>query len=230
MSLARFGIFLMIYAFFACSGKERVKKKLEDPGLKDFTEEVTPEPDDVASNEASPPQLINTPAGVRNYRETFETMLTLLGLTGEESVNGQQNLREFFDSDVSSSLLTSNTASEFSGSIQVAITKLAAQACDVAYQDESIRSTVFGEFDYSTNATQFLTPGNKSDVAMNLLAKLWHQKHSPTNPDVLDMTDLMQDLSMVLETEDVINRNNRLRAVLVGACTAALGSANVTIY
>lgn len=107
-------------------------------------------------------------AGVRNYAQVNATMSVLTGVSPATA-----NVKTAFDTELSTGLPAGNDAAAFLGSHQVAVTKLAVEYCDAAFENTTIRAALIPTFNFAAAPSAAFTPASKALVVSTLTDKFW---------------------------------------------------------
>ena len=163
-------------------------------------------------------------AGVRNYAQVNATMSVLTGVSPTTAA-----VKAAFDNELSTGLPAGNDAAAFLGSHQVAVTKLAVEYCDAAFESTTIRAALIPGFNFAAAPSAAFTPGSKALVVTNLVDKFWGAglTDRPTSAQTqADLVKLLEDILVGKTLTDV----NVTKNVVKGVCTAVLASAPVTMF
>ena len=163
-------------------------------------------------------------AGVRNYAQVNATMSVLTGVSPTMAA-----VKAAFDNELSTGLPAGNDAAAFLGSHQVAVTKLAVEYCDAAFESTTIRVVLIPGFNFAVAPSAAFTPANKALVVNSLVDKFWGAglTDRPTSAQTqADLVKLLDDILVGKTLTDV----NVTKNVVKGVCTAVLASAPVTMF
>lgn len=182
-----------------------------------------PTPPDIGNPGDIPPEVIQAQEidlGVKNFEQINETMSVLTGV--DPSTRDIENTFE----ELEVQLPGDNNIKSFLSANQVAITKLAAEYCDVLVDDGTLRAQVWPGLNFSNSPNQVLSNNaQKLGVIIQTLDKFWGMTTDNRATSETEMLSLMNDL---LAGENLGNRGTTA-TVMKGVCTAALASAEVTL-
>lgn len=175
----------------------------------------------------SPPksegQIINeiqVTTGMKNHEQILHTMGEVTGID-PYSNNGIMNIYR----QVELSLPTDNDIKVFGSTQQVAVTKLAAEFCQVLVNDTAKRAVIWPGQNFGGTPATALT--NRTQLIDQTIAAFWGPMLTAQELDVAheDLNDLIDALIVPqtgLATPSTIN-------TIRGVCTAALSSAYITL-
>jgi hypothetical protein len=129
--------------------------------------------------------------------------------------------------DLEVQLPTDNNVKAFLSANQVAITKLAAEYCDVLVDSGTLRTGVWPGFNFNGTPNAVLTNNaQKIGLIDQTLNRFWGVNvGGDRSTSQLEMLSLMNDL---LQGEN-LGSANTTRTTVKGVCTAALSTAHVTL-
>jgi hypothetical protein len=161
--------------------------------------------------------------GARDFGQINQTMAALTGIDPRN-----QTARNTFNA-VSASLPTTSALMSVSGPHVVAITRLAAQYCDlVASTNDANRQAVFGltatEFGTATSNAGFRAIGDK---AIKALLTRFNRETAPSPQDVATLTQLLNELIVARPNGGTATVS--ANGIMVSLCTAALGSVKAVV-
>jgi hypothetical protein len=174
----------------------------------------------------SPPdptvQQVVIQAGMRNFEQVNATMSALTGVS-QGAVSAQF-------ATLTTALPTDTDVQSFVGSNQVSVFKLAVEYCNAVNADPTKVTAVFGQGVTTTGTlgTVFSDAG-KTQIATSLVNNFWGSNlatNPPEDQSVAQLTQLMDDL---LTGKDLTSAT-LTPAVLTAVCSAALSTAQVTLF
>lgn len=214
---------LMLAAFTHCVS--------ESPSNKSSSSSSTnrnPSSNSETSNKPTGLAALNPSVGVKNHEQILHTMSALTGVPTTAT-----NIMRTYNQ-VSTSMPTSNDIKSLGAANQMAIVQMAAEFCThlIDRTQNTSRDTMFN---VAPNAINFgnitlnnlSAPLSREAFIQRLVDNFWGGmvSESDLTDAENDLSDLFDDLALNLP-----NDNASARLVAKGVCTAALSSANVTLF
>lgn len=170
IGLSLFTIFTVLATFNQCVGKKSSSKRSvasssssaapapSDEPITDHDEER-----DLPAGLVMPPMNAGTgeedpDVGIKNYEQINMTMAELTGVSPADT-----NVTRVYN-EVEMQLPTDNSIKTFSSSHQVAITKLAAEYCNVLVDNGTLRAVVWPGFNFNGTPTNVLNAAGKTSI------------------------------------------------------------------
>lgn len=207
-------------------GGDDVKMQQPDPAvseaapLDETAEENTP--DTGASQEEI--QSVLVAAGLRNYEQINATMATVTGVPSTTAA-----VRTLYNEQLATSLPTDNDVRTFLGSQQVAVYKLAVAYCEALVTNATLRGSFFGTVNLAAAPNVALNAAGKAAVADALISRLWGKGLESLPPHGENTAQVVSLLDQLLAGKSMTNAAVT-PVVVIGACTATLASAPVTMF
>jgi hypothetical protein len=168
-------------------------------------------------------QKIFPKTGIRNFAQINATMSTL---TGVPTTNAQ--VTAFYNAQATS-LPTDNDVKGFIGSQQVAVFKLAVEYCDVLVKDTTLRTSIFGNFNFAAAPNVAFATDAKNALADALVTKFWGKNLSTLSPHSENVTMVVTLIDELLNGRD-LTVATQTPGIATGTCAGVLSSAPVTLY
>lgn len=168
-------------------------------------------------------QKIFPKTGIRNFSQINATMSTL---TGVPTTNAQ--ITAFYNAQATS-LPTDNDVKGFIGSQQVAVFKLAVEYCDVLVKDTTLRTSIFGNFNFAAAPNVAFATDAKNALADSLVSKFWGKNLSTLAPHAENVAMVVTLIDDLLNGRD-LTVATQTPAIATGTCAGVLSSAPVTLY
>jgi hypothetical protein len=232
-------IMLLLVSFTHCvidmSPKKNSRQKKEDESDTNTSTTNNNRPTGPSQN---PPITGNTPptelpaaeeivqqqvdVGVKNFDQIHATMS---GLTGVSQTDGriQRTFKE-----LSLQLPTDNDIKSFLAANQVAITRIAAEYCDRLVDNGTLRNRIWSGIDINRSPAQVLNENGKTQIITQMLNRFWGENMGQVNDRNMAQAELRSLLNDLL-VDTNFNSSASTKLVVKGVCTAALGSAQVTL-
>ena len=115
---------------------------------------------------------------------------------------------------------------------QVGISNLSLEYCDVMVETPSLRSNVFGSFDFDAPTVDFSVTANR-DALLDPLAQSLVSvglSSQPTLAEVRSVLDPLLDTLIAPCAGGTTCDGDRVKTIAKGTCAAVLGSAAVTVH
>lgn len=193
--------------------------------------------DQIGSSNSSPGKILNpgkqdegqiinnmeVAEGIKSHEQIFYTMsaLTSVPVTNNDVRNAYNQ--------VATSLPSNNDLKVFLAPHQLAITKLAAEFCNVLVENPGFRINVWPTYaGFNLTPDIGLSAENRQIIIQELILSFWggvisEDEHYAAQEEMkLLMNELLVDENM--------NSSATTRNVIKGVCTVALSSAHVTIF
>lgn len=172
---------------------------------------------------ASDVQRLMTSAGLRNYEQINATMATVTGVPMTTAA-----VKDMFANQLATSLPTDNDIKAFLGSQQVAVYKLAVTYCETLVTSATLRTKVFGTFNFAGTPNVSLNAAGKDLIAEALVTKFWGVglESLPDHDASVDTVVALIDSLLVGKSATTATVTP---VVVTGACSAVLAAAPVTI-
>lgn len=228
----------ILFAFNQCVFKPSStvnKKAVSTSKLSDLPSAPTIDAPDIGSTAVLPEGMdmppMNVPVppesdmaviqvGVKNFEQINMTMSLLTGVPTTDA-----NILTVFN-DITIQLPSDNSVKSFLPSMQVAITKLAAEYCDRAVETDAYRKVIWTTIDFNQSPSQTLTPTNK----ISLINQSVDRFFGPI--DASAMNSAKSELLALYDTlinGESLTSNLTTKKVVKGICVASLSSAYVTL-
>ena len=161
-----------------------------------------------------------TDVGIKNFLQINATFSTLTGVPTTQAA-----VATAFAA-VKTQLPSGNSIKNFSASVQVAVSKLAAAYCDVALNDASLQAVVVPGFNFAANASTAFDAAGQETLINGLMSSFWGSLSSGVDNTASKamLVTLLADLKAVEPGAAVSNTH----AIATGMCTGALASSPVT--
>ncbi len=195
--------------------KNRSDATAPGTGIKATAEAVTTAAAELAS--------LTIPQGSVGVRDFSQSSFAMSSLTEVDYRNG--NVQNTFNS-VNRLLPTTNDIATVSGPTIIALSKLGATYCDeITAAADARRAAVFPGINFGAN-TPVITTAMRDTVVKSLLSRFTREANPP-EAELTEMKSLFDELKAALPT----NSTAGTRGLMVGVCTAALGTAkSVLVY
>lgn len=155
--------------------------------------------------------------GVRNFDKINDTMSAVTGIS-----KNKQTIAEVFEG-VKTSFPVSSAMVSFVSSHQVAISKLSLEYCDALVHDISAREAFFGGVNFDEDVSVALNTSGVSAVVNALWVNIVGTGME-NQPDESAFKDEVGGMMVDLIAHSPDADASRTRSIVIGACTAVLGS------
>ncbi|MBP9707415.1 MAG: hypothetical protein KBD78_07190 [Oligoflexales bacterium] len=160
--------------------------------------------------------------GIKNYQQINDSMSVLTGV----DKNNSAIVRTY--EDVKAQLPNDNDLGAFLGSHQVAISKLALEYCDQAFENAELRQNIIPDFDFSLPVQSALDQNGRKVAAAGIAAAFLEASFSNDEEIVeakVEIEELIAELIVGKANNSTITRN-----VLKGVCNAVLASSPIVMF
>lgn len=161
--------------------------------------------------------------GVKNFEQIYYTMSTL---TGVEPTNSR--VVNVYD-DVSSKLPNDNDIKTFSSANQVAIVKLAAEYCDVMLENNTLRTRVYPNFNFTQNPGQAFSAQSRAYLIQRTQDHFFGEGMVEGSESEFMRAELDSLITNVLEGSN-LGSATTTRMVGKALCVTALSSIHTSIF
>ena len=158
--------------------------------------------------------------GVKDFEQIY---LSMAAATGVSPTDG--TVQAIFR-DIKVQMPVDNNVKSFLPANQVAITKLAAEFCEILVESQNLRVVVWPSINFTLNPTQVLNSTNKQIIINQAIGKFMPPLDSQTQ--VITYNELARLFDELLTGEDVTN-SVTTRKVIKGMCISTLASAHATL-
>lgn len=199
---------------------EKIVEKGKIPGSK--TDDPSDPIDDGSTTDDDGEIDIEIKFGIKNYQQINDSMSVL---TGVDKTNGAI-VRTY--EDVKAQLPNDNDLGAFLGSHQVAISKLALEYCDQAFENAELRQNIIPNFDFSLPVQSALDPDGRKVAAAGIAAAFLEASFSSEEEIIeakVEIEELIAELMIGKANNSTITRN-----VLKGVCNAVLASSPIVMF
>lgn len=187
--------------------------------------------------QAEPGILESSKKKIRNFKELYLSMAALTNIDPE-----REQIKDEFENRISASLPSGSNVEEFTPSQQVAVLKIAALFCKEAFEQPEPKKAIYAGIDlYEDPTYKFSTIRDQDKEAMaNAIVTniLRLDEGEFKDQKVAELLTLHKELEQIVATKVGVDEEKPsdadLREILestaIGACTAVLSSAGVSIY
>jgi len=161
--------------------------------------------------------------GVRNFQAIHMTMSALTTVPTTNAAVAAAYVEH------NSALPTETDVKSFVGSSQVAVFKLAAEYCNALITDASKSAAFFESINITDVPSNVFTAAGSKAISDILITKIWGSNLS-TLPPLAQSSATLSALISDLLIGKTMTSKAVTTGVLVGACTAVLAAAPVTLY
>jgi len=161
--------------------------------------------------------------GVRNFQAINMTMSTLTKVPTTNAAVAAAYAEQ------NSALPTETDVKAFVGSSQVAVFKLAVEYCNALITDPSNSAAFFESINITDVPSNVFTAAGSKAISDILITKIWGSNLS-TLPPLAQSSATLSALISDLLIGKTMTSKAVTTGVLVGACTAVLAAAPVTLY
>ena len=211
-------LFSMLVGYNNCIVQKVNKGKLTSAESNQATNN-DPSPTPTLPAAETPTPIPSSDVGVKNFDQINKSMSTLTGLSSTNN-----NIDSIYQ-DLKLQLPTENNIENFLASNQVGITKLAAQYCDLAVENNTIRAQIWPGFNCTAAASSSFNTAGKANFINLTLNRFWGQNIDMPlrSPASTELTSLINDLLMGENMGSSVTTRN----VAKGVCITALSSLKV---
>lgn len=161
--------------------------------------------------------------GIKNFEQVYYTMSSL---TGVDPTN--RDVERVYQ-EVNSKLPNDNDIKTFASANQVAIVKLATEFCHVMIENNTLRSAVYQNFDFTRTPNQILNNEGKTQLITRTIDHFIGEGMLSAADRSFMQQELMVLTNQLLEGAN-LGSNLTTRMVGKGLCVTALGSIHSSIY
>lgn len=165
-------------------------------------------------------ELDQIDVGVKNFEQVFYSMAAVTGVA--PTTTSVQNLYK----EIIVQLPADNNVKSFLPANQVAITKLAAEFCEVLVETAALRSVVWPTINFGQTPTQVFNAANKKIIVDQAIDRFMPPLDSATR--TLTYNELVKLFDELLTGEN-LGSNVTTRKVIKGMCISTLASAHATL-
>lgn len=162
--------------------------------------------------------------GIKNHEQILQTMASLTGVDPQTNNSVMQMYNQ-----VALSLPTGNDVKVFSPTHQIAISKLAAQFCNVLVDTQALRVVVWPNFNFGMAPGAEMSIARRTDAINSVVDAFW--MGMVEGDELIDAKMELDALLVQLSTPGTNETNNGALTVkaMKGLCTATLSSAHVIL-
>ncbi|HXH75005.1 MAG TPA: hypothetical protein VNJ08_08570 [Bacteriovoracaceae bacterium] len=213
---------LMMFAFNNCIQKAPSYNSTSSRSPSSSISIPTPgETEVVSKTEAEILQAIQVSTGIKNFEQILHTMSEVTGVSSQNA-----GIKSIY-AQVQTSLPNENDVKVFMASHQVAVTKLAAEYCQVLVETAALRVIIWPNFNFGlTIAGNAFSAANREYLIESAIDAFWIV---PTDEEKMQTVEQVSPLFDELMAAEATGSTTVTRGIVKGVCTVILSSAQVTL-
>ncbi len=224
----------VLVAFNQCTIEKKSSNKRSTASTVSAPSTATGDSSDIENDSELPDGLVMPPmnspgadseldtidVGVKNFEQIYLSMAAVTGVS--PTTTSVQNLYR----EIIVQLPADNNVKSFLPANQVAITKLAAEFCEVLVETAALRSVVWPTINFGQTPTQVFNAANKTLIVNQAIDRFMPPMDSQSRTSaVTELTKLFDELL----TGENLGSSVTTRKVVKGMCISTLASAQSTL-